>query len=201
MYSGRQIHFFTLPILETHNIKPVRNIVAFAVDEQHLRLPAPTQNATLGYSTVANPVDLCAIKRGGIAMFSLKDQLLYSRVRCSASHDTHQLTSTQEIPLPQGTTAVMARRTGRYLCFADLENYNIIDLEEASLFPILPISQAPPGDKTKVKPLITVISDNEFLILSWTGASTLGLFITGSGDPVRGTLQWDTYPLGICKCF
>lgn len=103
--------------------------------------------------------------------------------------------------MPQGMNAVLARRTGRYLCFADGENYNVVDLEEAQLFPILPISQAPPGDGVKVKPHITVISDNEFLILSWTGASTLGLFITGSGDPVRGTLQWDTYPLGICEFY
>ena len=97
--------------------------------------------------------------------------------------------------------AVLARRTGRYLCFADHENYNVVDLEEAQLFSILPISQAPPGDGVKVNPHITVISDNEFLILSWTGTSTLGLFITGSGDPVRGTLQWDTYPLGICEFY
>ena len=102
--------------------------------------------------------------------------------------------------MPQVTNAVAARRTGRYLCFADHENYNITDLEEAQLYPILPISQAPPGGNAKIKPHITVISDNEFLILSWTGASTLGLFITGNGDPVRGTLQWSSYPLGICKC-
>jgi hypothetical protein len=81
----RQIHFFTLPSLEVHTIKPVRNIITFAVDEQQLRLPAPTQNEMLGYSTVADPVDLCAIKRGGIAMFTLKDRLLYSRVRTLAS--------------------------------------------------------------------------------------------------------------------
>lgn len=176
--SDRQIHFYTLPNLEPHSIKPIRNIVIFAVDEQQVRRPAQTSNATLGYTTVADPVDLCAIKRGGIAMFSLRDRLFYSR----------------EIPLPQGINAVLARRTGRYLCFADHENYNILDLEEAQLFPILPISQAP---GVKVKPHITVISDNEFLILSWTGASTLGLFITGNGDPVRGTLQWASYPLGI----
>lgn len=132
-------------------------------------------------------------------MFSLKDRLLYSRVSADISGDFCRLIPTQDIPLPQGSSAVLGRRTGRYLCYADHENYNIVDLEKAELFPILPISQAPAGDKTKVKPLITVISDNEFLILSWTGASTLGLFITGSGDPVRGTLQWDTYPLGICE--
>ncbi|KAF6764087.1 hypothetical protein DFP72DRAFT_870684 [Ephemerocybe angulata] len=179
--SDRQVHFYILPSLEPHSVKPVRNVITFAVDEQQVRRPPPSLNAALGYTAVPDPVDLCAIKRNGIAMFSLKDRLFYSR----------------EIPLPQGTNAVLARRTGRYVCFADHENYNIIDLEEAQLFPILPISQAPPESTLKIKPHITVISDNEFLILSWTGASTLGLFITGNGDPVRGTLQWSSYPLGI----
>jgi len=175
--------------------------VTFAVDEQQARRPVPTSNATLGYSTEAGPVDVCAIKRAGIAMFSYKDRLFYARVSKQTSHLVFSLMEVQEIPLPQGMNAVLARRTGRYLCFADHENYNIIDLDEAQLFPVLPISQAPRQDGMQIKPHITVISENEFLILSWTGASTMGLFITGNGDPVRGTLEWDSYPLGICEFF
>ena len=100
----------------------------------------------------------------------------------------------------------LARRSGRYLCVADHENYNMIDLETASLFPLLPISQAPSEQPISeapqapvVKPFIVVISDFEFLILSWTGASTLGLFITGEGDPVRGTLEWSSHPVSVSK--
>lgn len=74
----------------------------------------------------------------------------------------------------------------------------MVDLEGAQLFPILPIAQAPAQAGAVIRPLINVISDNEFLILSWTGTNTLGLFITGDGDPVRGTLEWPAYPLGIC---
>ena len=75
----------------------------------------------------------------------------------------------------------------------------MIDLEHASMIPLLPISQA--SDTTiVVKPLITVISESEFLILSWTGASSLGVFITGDGDPVRGTLEWPSHPEAICEC-
>jgi hypothetical protein len=85
---------------------------------------------------------------------------------------------------------------GRCLCVADKENYNMINLGEASLFPVLPISQAP--NAGPIKPLITVISENEFLIVSWTGASALGVFITGDGDPVRGTLEWPSYPEAMC---
>lgn len=65
---------------------------------------------------------------------------------------------------------------------------------------MLPLSQAIDPVPFIVKPSITVIGDNEFLILSWTGASTLGLFLTGEGDPVRGTLEWPSYPDAVCKC-
>jgi len=92
----------------------------------------------------------------------------------------------------------LARRTGRSLCIADREHYNIVDLDLASLFPILPLSQAFEPTMFVVKPSITVISANEFLILSWTGASTLGLFITADGDPVRGTLEWSSHLEAIC---
>ena len=80
----------------------------------------------------------------------------------------------------------------------------MIDLQTTSLFPFLPISQAPSEQEVSeapqtpiVKPFIIVISGSEFLILSWTGASTLGLFITGEGDPVRGTLEWSSHPISV----
>jgi hypothetical protein len=92
----------------------------------------------------------------------------------------------------------LARRTGQYLCVADKENYSVIDLEKASLFPILPLSQAPDPSLMVVKPSITVVSEHEFLILSWTGSGTIGIFITGDGDPVRGTLEWPSHPEDVC---
>ena len=104
----------------------------------------------------------------------------------------------QEIPLPQGGT--LAKRIGHSLCIADNVHYNIINLDEASLFPILPLSQAIDPTPFPIKPSITVIGDSEFLILSWTGASTIGVFITGEGDPVRGTLEWPSYPESVCEC-
>jgi vacuolar protein sorting-associated protein 3 len=74
----------------------------------------------------------------------------------------------------------------------------MVDLERASLFSIIPLSQDP---SVTVKPSITVIGDYEFLIISWTGASTMGLFITGDGDPVRGTLEWPRHPEAVCTYF
>ena len=47
--------------------------------------------------------------------------------------------------------------------------------------------------------MIQVVADEEFLILSWTGAGTMGVFINLNGDPVRGTLQWPSHPLSVCS--
>ncbi|OCH89285.1 hypothetical protein OBBRIDRAFT_732893 [Obba rivulosa] len=176
--SNRQVHFFTLPALDVvpaNVIRPIRNVVTFAVDERHARRP-PTSGSDL--PRAMEPVEFCVIKQTSIALYSLQERLFLQK----------------EIPLPSG--GILARRTGRHLCIADRENYNVIDLEAASFFPILPVSQA--GDGILVKPSITVVSDNEFLILSWNGASTLGVFITGDGDPVRGTLEWPSHPVAVC---
>lgn len=93
----------------------------------------------------------------------------------------------------------MARRVGTALCTADKENYNMVNLDSATILPTLPVSQAPDADMTApIKPSITVIGENEFLVLSWTGSSTIGLFLTGEGDPVRGTLEWPSHPEAVC---
>ncbi|KAI0765869.1 hypothetical protein BD413DRAFT_615407 [Trametes elegans] len=176
--SDRQIHFYTLPALDMvplNLIKPIRNVITFAVDEQHLKRPPQFAN---DIPIPVEPIEFCVVKRSSISLYSLRERLFFQK----------------EIPLPNG--GVLARRTGRYLCVADRENYNVIDLQEASLIPLLPISQAIDSDVT-VKPSITVISDNEFLILSWSGASTIGVFITGEGEPVRGTLEWPSHPEAV----
>jgi len=129
----------------------------------------------------------------------MKDRLIYQKVWLKTKHSPCQLTLFQEIPLPQGSpTITLARRTGKSLCIADKEYYSILDLEASSLFQVIPVSQSSEPTPFIVKPSITVISQNEFLLLSWTGASTLGLFITGDGDPVRGTLEWPSHPEAIC---
>ena len=40
------------------------------------------------------------------------------------------------------------------------------------------------------RPAIACVGANEFLIASHTGNTTLGVFVTESGDPCRGTLEW-----------
>jgi hypothetical protein len=86
------------------------------------------------------------------------------------------------------------------LCIADREQYCLIYLDAVVATPILPISQAPPDPGARPhRPMIVVVADEEFLILSWTGAGTMGVFINANGDPVRGTLQWPQHPLSICS--
>jgi hypothetical protein len=101
---------------------------------------------------------------------------------------------TQDISLPSGTLVAACRRAGRYLCYADGANYHVADLDAGGppvpLFPISQAEPAPPG----LRPSITPVGAAEFLIVSWTGVSALGVFVTGTGDPVRGTLEWPAYP-------
>ena len=106
--------------------------------------------------------------------------------------------SVQEIPLPDG--AFLAKRTGKYLCVANREVYGMVNLSTPSYTPVIPISQVPPGSGgPRIRPFISVVNENEFLVLSWNGASTMGLFITGDADPVRGTLEWPNHPLSVCE--
>ncbi|KAJ7485525.1 hypothetical protein FB451DRAFT_1554419 [Mycena latifolia] len=177
--SDHQIHFYTLPALDVvpaNVIKPIRHVVAFAVDQNHLKRPAPSLSTPI---SALEAVDFCIIKRSTIAMYSLRERLFYQK----------------EIPLPTG--AVLARRSGLYLCIADKTQYGIIDLASAELTPLMPVSQA--VEPFTGSPGICVTGDNptEFLILSWTGGSTLGVFISGAGDPVRGTLEWPAHPRAV----
>jgi len=178
IFSDRQIHIYLLPSLDpVPNIKPLRHVELLAVDQLHLSRATPTTHDT---SSKLPPVDFCVIKRSAIALYSLHEE---------------RLVLSREIPYQPG--AQLARRTGRYLCVADSQYYNVIDLHSAQMVPVLPVSQAP-DDPTPIKPFILVIGENEFLVLSWMGGSTLGIFITGEGDPVRGAIEWPSHPLSLC---
>lgn len=186
----RQFHVFTLPSLDlAPNTKSIRNVEALAVDHNHLQRPAATSLTTRATSTStslptergkSDSVDLCVIKRSTIATYSLSEE---------------KLTFTREIPFRSGS--LLARRSGHHLCIATADIYSVIDLATAQMFELLPVTQVE-GTAGTIKPHILVISPSEFLLLSWTGGSTLGLFITGDGDPVRGTLEWPAHPVSVC---
>ncbi|KAH7878687.1 uncharacterized protein C8R40DRAFT_1167411 [Lentinula edodes] len=179
VFSDNQIHFYTLPSLDVVSyqlIKPIRHVIAFAVDQLHLLKPMPP---TSGPHRL-EPVDFCVIKRSSLAMYSLGQRLFYQK----------------EIPLPQGGT--LARRIGSSLCIADKINYNMLNLETAEILPILPLNQDFDAPNLPVEPFIIPTGEGDFLVVSWTGQSSMGIFLTGSGDPVRGTLTWTQHPTSIC---
>ena len=60
----------------------------------------------------------------------------------------------------------------------------------------MPLSHA---GATPAKPIITVISGGEFLIVSNLDNRGLAVFISGNGDPVRGTFEYSMYPVAVCK--
>lgn len=74
----------------------------------------------------------------------------------------------------------------------------MIDLANVTASPLLPFSQVP-SSSAQVQPFVTPISDEDFLLLTNMGEGAMGVFITGDGNPVRGTLQWAAYPLSICE--
>lgn len=123
----------------------------------------------------------------------------------SISHS--QVDMLKELPLR--TTAILAVLRGSYLCIADAVNYSLVNLDSATLTPLLPISQdptdSPPSElhnltpssapaiarpKSHQRPAILPIENDEFLVANHTGSSTLGLFIKENGEPTRGTLEW-----------
>ncbi|KZT07023.1 uncharacterized protein LAESUDRAFT_812372 [Laetiporus sulphureus 93-53] len=172
LLADGQVYIYTLPSLDmvpSSVIRPIRGVVTIAADEEHLRRPAASAS-----SQGVQPVDFCVIKKSSIEMYSLQERLKYH----------------SPMPLPSGV--VVAKRTGQYVCIADERNYSLINLNSGQMFEVLPLNQA--GDDFRVKPSVTVINECEFLMLSWTGNNTLGVFITGEGDPVRGTLEWPLYP-------
>ena len=127
------------------------------------------------------PVEFTVVKRQSLAMFSIRD---------------NRLTYQKDIPLPSG--ASFAKRSGSTLCIADRENYCVVDLEKAVSIPLIPISQAMDPTPIPIAPHILVCPHNEYLVLSWTGTGTIGVFITDDGMPTRGTLQFDSHPDSIC---
>ncbi|KIK68589.1 hypothetical protein GYMLUDRAFT_68440 [Collybiopsis luxurians FD-317 M1] len=178
IFSDNQIHFYTLPSLDVvAPIKPIRHVITFAVDQRHLTRPAPSSS---GPPHRPEPVDFCVIKRNALQMYSLRERLFFQK----------------EIPLPQGGT--LARRIGLSLCLADKENYNMLNLETAEMLPLIPFNQDFDSPNLPVEPFIVPTGEDDFLVVSWTGQSSMGIFLNTNGDPVRGTLTWAQHPISIC---
>ena len=75
--TDHQIHFFTLPNLEPLEqlIKPLRNVVTFALDDAQQQRKLPTDRR----SQQPEVVNLCVIKRSSIMIYSLGPRLQFRK--------------------------------------------------------------------------------------------------------------------------
>lgn len=90
------------------------------------------------------------------------------------------------------------------LLLSDIEQYYLVSLNQsvADLIPLLPISQSNNDSNQQLssqhRPSMSAIpNSDEFLIASHTGSTCLGVFVSSTGDPCRGTLEWLSNPRSI----
>lgn len=183
--SESTLTFHELPgfvLIPTQVLPHIKGVAAVALDEAQL---TGTKSRTgLDAEGLAN---LCIIRRKAITL-----------VKFSA--DTWRVT--REIPLPGGATS--ARRFGKWLCISTTSEYNIVNLEEATLSSIgLPISQTSEAPSASSRPSIVAVphlnkaSTCDFLITSHSRDLTLGAFVSQEGEPTAKLLEWPSHPRAL----
>ncbi|KAG0212916.1 transforming growth factor, beta receptor associated protein 1 [Mortierella sp. GBA30] len=154
-------------------LPPIKGVTAFCDD-----------GSQRGQVAEDGSVRLCVAKRRIILFYSLW-------------HDA--ISEPRELTLPNG--ALVVTRWKNFVCFADANDFNLIDCRVGRMIPVLPVVQSTSsGSSAQVlKPACIAIAENEFLLASATssGQTAIGIFCSGAGDPVRGTLQWSSYPRAL----
>lgn len=173
-----QLTFYSLPDFQPFPpqiFPPIKGVTAFCED-----------SAQSGHVSEDGSIRLCVIKRRIIQFYSVWSDAI---------------SDPKELDLPKG--ALVVTRWKNFICLADARDFNLIDTRVGRMIPVLPVVQSSnSGSSTQVlKPVCIAITENEFLLASATtsGQTAIGIFCSGAGDPVRGTLQWSSYPraLGI----
>ncbi|KAF9438183.1 hypothetical protein BGZ76_009390, partial [Entomortierella beljakovae] len=152
---------------------PIKGVTAFCED-----------SAQKGYHIGDKGVRLCVAKRRTIQFYNIFEG---------------SISEPRELNLPNG--ALVVTRWENIVCVADGNDFNLIDTRVGRMIPVLPVVQNTPSgsNSTVLKPMCIPIAGNEFLLASATssGQTAIGIFCTGNGDPVRGTLQWSSYPRAL----
>ncbi|GAB1523925.1 hypothetical protein RhiTH_007076 [Rhizoctonia solani] len=153
-------------------IQTMTRVLAFAVDEQVMRLPPPNEQ---GPPTV-EPVGMCVFVRGQIRIFTLRERLMHMR----------------DVPVPSGLT--VPRRWGSTLCCADAENYNILGLDQLFFLPVMPLPGLTiPGTLPRIIPS----GDGGFVVLQASGEGSIAVFLTAGGDPGGALIEMPCFPIDI----
>ncbi|KAF8985754.1 hypothetical protein BGZ46_002133, partial [Entomortierella lignicola] len=170
--------FFRLPEFSPlhQHIQPIKGVTAFCED-----------SAQKGYHTGDRGARLCVTKRRTIQFYTLFE---------------NSISEPRELNLPNG--ALVVTRWDNFVCLADGHDFNLIDTRIGRMIPVLPVVQSATSgsNSTVVRPVCIPIAGDEFLLASEpSSGKTIGIFCTGSGDPVRGTLQWTSYPRALAVEF
>jgi hypothetical protein len=89
-----------------------------------------------------------------------------------------------------------------------MHQYKLVNLQLSTATALIPTPQSISGSQGSTpqspgtfipKPLIAVVGDGEFLVVSGNvnNQTTIGIFVNSVGDAIRGTLQWASYPRSI----
>ncbi|KAI8905923.1 hypothetical protein EDD86DRAFT_193341 [Gorgonomyces haynaldii] len=125
-----------------------------------------------------SPVKIIVSKRRSLGLYDLDDRLVFK----------------SEISLTDTWTGL--EYGSKTVCGADNSLYRIYDFKSATDLALFPY------DKDAMEPCLTVISEQEYLLVTASAQGIgLGVFISSKGDPVRGTLQWPSVPQFLCFQF
>jgi hypothetical protein len=185
------MHSLALPSLEvipSAVIQPLRGVSSVILDDNEMEWAGP------GGDERNAEVIVVVVRRRGLAVYRLGERMQLVKVSLRL-----QSADRQEIPLPTAPTSHALTHT--YLCAAmpSSGTYSLIDLSDASLTEVLPISQvdAESLDWDPAPNVAVIPGADEFLVTSYTGVGTMGVFLNGQGDPVRGTMEWEEHPTSI----
>ncbi|KAG9103951.1 hypothetical protein FRC06_006736 [Ceratobasidium sp. 370] len=175
VFSAGTIHFYTLPTLEPIPqalIQSMTRTLAFAVDEQAMRLPLHQGP----FDAKVEPVGFCVFTRNQMRLFTLRERLFHMK----------------DVPLARPPT--LARRWGQVVCATDAENYNVLALEQFFLLPVMPLpSLSTPG----TWPRIISSGDGGFVVLQASGDGGIAVFLTPTGDPNGALIEMPSFPIDI----
>ncbi|KAI7897305.1 vacuolar sorting protein 39 domain 2-domain-containing protein [Mucor mucedo] len=175
------LSFFSLPFFDpipVPLIQPIKGVSCFSHDIG--------EEGRIGED---GTVELSVIKRRAIQIYKIGESMHLKK----------------EIPLPDG--ALTLTRHSKIICLADSQIYKLINLQQSFVTELIPtpqVSVTPTlllGSGTQPRPLVAVVKQDEFLLVSGNEEGQIGLFINGNGDPIRGTLQWSSYPKALCVEF
>ncbi|KAG0343263.1 hypothetical protein BG004_005429 [Podila humilis] len=176
VHCDSTLSFYSLPDFipySPQDLPHIKGVTAFCDD-----------GSQKGRAAEDGSVRLCVTKRRIIQFYSLWPGAI---------------SEAKELSLPNG--ALVVTRWKNYVCVADANDFKLIDSRVGRMIPVLPVVQnSNSGSSAQViKPVCVAIAENEFLLASATssGQTAIGIFCSGNGDPVRGTLQWSSYPRAL----